>query len=110
MMFRKFSAVAIATAIYWPVIASAQMSERSGEYWHSDWGWDHMVFGSFMMVVFWALVIAAVVLVVRLFIGRAHSGRDQTPRNSALEILRESYARGELDREEFEERKRLLEG
>ncbi len=109
MIIRKCLATTILSAIFWPTIASAQMSEWSGEGWHSDWGWGHMVFGSFMMVIFWALVIAATVLVVRSFIGRSHSGEDQPPRNSALEILRERYARDELDREEFDERKRQLE-
>ena len=108
MIIRKCLAVAIAPAMFWPAIASAQMNERSGEYWHADWGWGHMVFGSFMMVIFWALVIAAAVLVVRSISGRPHSGRDQLPRISALEILRERYARGEIDREEFDERKRQL--
>lgn len=109
MKIRNRIGVLIAPALFWPTKAFAQMAERSGEYWHSDWGWGHMVFGSFMMVVFWALVIAAAVLVVRSFIGKSHPGGKQTPENDPLKILRERFARGEIDSEEFEERKRLLE-
>lgn len=107
-MWDRIGALSV-PAMFWPTVTSAQMIERSGEYWHSDWGWGHMIFGSFMMVVFWALVIAAVVLVVRAFIGRPHAVGKQTAGNDPLAILRERYARGEIDREEFDDRKRRLE-
>jgi uncharacterized membrane protein len=35
---------------------------------------------------------------------------EQTPRDAALDILRERYARGEIDRDEYEERRRILQG
>ncbi|MCL6556108.1 MAG: SHOCT domain-containing protein [Burkholderiales bacterium] len=56
------------------------------------------------MLVFWGLVIAALVLAVRwLLTADRRPGRD-----TALEILRERYARGEIGREEFEARRRDL--
>ncbi|HXF96280.1 MAG TPA: SHOCT domain-containing protein [Gemmatimonadales bacterium] len=56
------------------------------------------------MLLFWGLVIAALVLAVRwLLTADRRPGRD-----TALEILRERYARGEINREEFEARRRDL--
>jgi putative membrane protein len=57
-----------------------------------------------MMLVFWGLVIAGLILGLRWLIGQ---GRP-TVRDEALEILRQRYARGEIDKEEFETRKRDL--
>jgi len=80
--------------------------------WHdmtgymSGAGWGHMLFGGVMMVIFWGLVIALIVmLVMRLAGSRAqvHSAH-----KDAMELLRERYARGEIDRQEFEARKRDL--
>ena len=86
--------------------AYAQTPERPG-YWHSgwDWGWGHMLFGSVMMILFWGGLILLIVLAVRWLgggLGKAAS------RKTSLEILDERFARGEIDREDFEERKRLL--
>jgi putative membrane protein len=55
-----------------------------------------------MMIVFWALTVA---VVVAFAVGR--SGKESRP-YSALEILRQRYARGEINKKEFESRKRDL--
>lgn len=66
------------------------------------WGWG--MFGPLMMVVVWAAIILFVVWLVR----EARGTRGE--RNaSALEILKERYAKGEIERKEFEEKKRDLE-
>jgi len=57
------------------------------------------------MLLFWGLLIAALVLLIRYTAG-AGSGKSK---NRALDLLRERYARGEIDREEFEQKKRDLE-
>lgn len=58
-----------------------------------------------MMLVFWALVITGLVLGIRWL---ASQGRDARPRDTVLDILRERYARGEIDKDEFLARKRDL--
>ena len=64
-------------------------------------------YGGGLMWIFWILVIVALIwLVVGATRGR---GGDSGPEESALEILRRRYARGEIDREEFEQRKKDLE-
>jgi len=72
-----------------------------------------MGLGGPLMILFWILVIAAVVAVVaglaRQLPGRGGArGGDGDDR--ALEILRERYARGEIDHDEFERQRRDLDG
>ncbi len=57
-----------------------------------------------MMLVFWGLVIAGLVIGLRWLVGQGHPAR----RDEALDILRQRYARGEIDKQEFETRKREL--
>ena len=89
--------------------ASALAQERSWEgYWSTHpmmvmWGAGGLVM-MLMMLVFWGLVIAGLVVGLRWLVGQGGSaGRDE-----ALEILRQRYARGEIDKQEFETRKRDL--
>ena len=56
------------------------------------------------MIFFWGLVIGAVVLVVRFFLS---VGREKKS-SEALEILKQRYARGEIEKAEFEEKKKDL--
>ena len=65
------------------------------------WGWSGMGLG---MLLFWGILIAAIVLLLKYTWGSgAGAGRDQ--QKSALDILKERYARGEIGREEFEQKK-----
>ena len=68
-----------------------------------------MTFGAIWMLLFWGLVIFAVVVGVRWSAGRG-PGWHAAPRQKAFDILAERYARGEIDAEEFAERKRVLSG
>ncbi len=66
-----------------------------------------MMMGPFVMILFIAIIIAVGVLVYRWF-----SGQNIGPRASAghesIDILKSRFARGEIDKEEFEERLSLL--
>jgi putative membrane protein len=58
----------------------------------------------FFMLLFWGLVIVGVVLGIRWLLNQGREPRS----DPALEILRQRYARGEIDKEEFEAKKRDL--
>lgn len=77
-------------------------------HWHEWSGWYGM--GSLMMVfmlVFWALVIAALVFFIRWL---AQQGRGAPPGGEGpLEILKKRYARGEISLEEYQRMRRDLE-
>ena len=62
------------------------------------------------MIVFWVLVIAGVVLLVRQLATSAQTGRSEDGPRTPLDILGERYARGEIDKEEFQRKRRDLDG
>jgi putative membrane protein len=74
------------------------------------WGFGMGWFGLVMMGVFWVLVIVAIIFLVRWLAVSSRSNRSDGPKSeeSALEILKKRYARGEINKEEFEEKKRDL--
>jgi putative membrane protein len=59
----------------------------------------------FFGVVFWILLIVGIVLLVVWAVQKAAGGEGRRE-ESALEILKKRYARGEISKEEFEEKKR----
>jgi putative membrane protein len=68
-----------------------------------------MAFGGIGMLLFWGLVIAGVVVLVRWLSSEKSSGpASRSPEKSALDILGERYARGEIGKEEFEQKRRDL--
>lgn len=70
-------------------------------------GWMPMMgIGLFGMILFWGLLIAGTVFLIRWFIGETVIKRE----DSALEVLKKRYARGEINKQEFDERKRDLMG
>ncbi len=74
--------------------------------WHSidGMGW-WMALGSVWMVLFWGLIIWAIVRLT----SRDSAVQAPAPGPSATEILRARYARGELTRAQYEEMRRDLE-
>ena len=93
-----------------PGLALAQPGEGWGP--QMMWGgWFHMFFGFVMMLLFLGIVVGLVVLGVRWLGGSEHSPFRHAPgpgARSALDILKERLARGEIDVAEYEERKRAL--
>lgn len=72
-----------------------------------DYSWGHMLFGGLMMVLFWGAIIALIISSVR---GRTRS-EDETVfqhRPTPVELLQERYARGEINKQEYEERRKDL--
>lgn len=90
--------------------ALAHGNENDSGSWSHDWagGAGHMAFGSFGMILFWGALILLIVLSVRWFGGRSGNANGPDGGSTALDTLEKSFVRGEMEREDFEERKRLL--
>lgn len=74
--------------------------------WMSGWAWLAM---AVMLVAFLVLVVVAATMVTRL-LGPPDQpgGGDRPAGRSAMEILRERFASGEIDEEEFQRRRAVL--
>ncbi len=67
------------------------------------WG-DHWMYGGFMWV-FWILMLAGLIFLI-WWIVRQSQSRSSSREEDALDILKKRYAKGEIDLEEFEQKKR----
>jgi len=70
-------------------------------------GFGGMWFMPILMIVFWGLVIWGIVALVRGVTSPGNKGSSNQA-DSALEILKRRYARGEITKQEYEERKKGL--
>lgn len=75
-------------------------------YYGHMFGWSFG--GVLMMLVFWAAIIFFVVWLVKEARSGSNSDSDISRSKSALDILKERYAKGEIDKREFEEKKNDL--
>ncbi len=74
--------------------------------WNYDGGWGGWLMMLFTMLPFWALLgLGGFALFRSLGTDRSHTGE---PRLSARQILEERFARGEIDTEEYEQRRAVL--
>ncbi len=67
------------------------------------WGW----FGGIMMGIVWIGAIIVIVLLIRRLLASG-AGGVRGGEGSALDILKKRYARGEINKEEFEEKRKDL--
>ena len=72
-------------------------------HWTDGWG---MGFGGgLFMILFWMFAIVGIVYLVKLVIVGT---KEEDKSDTALEILKKRYAKGEISKEEFEEKKKRI--
>ena len=72
-------------------------------WWNDYWPMPFMFFGPVFFIIVAIVCMAMMFFMMRGGMMHRHRGRD------AIDILRERYARGEINQAEYEERRRLLE-
>lgn len=80
-------------------------------WWHHSWmvgnaGWEGLLMGGIMMLLFWGGLIALAYVAVRAATGSGSSQNGGV--EQALKSLAERYARGEIDAQEYQEKKQAL--
>lgn len=73
-------------------------------YYYNNMMYGMGIFGGFWMLFFWVAFIAFIIWIVKEV-----AGRKTDEKSKALDILKERYAKGEIDKKEFEEKKKDLE-
>lgn len=63
--------------------------------------------GPILMILFWAVIIFAVIVLVRYMASKG-GGKTAPKTDSVLNILKERYAKGEIDKKEYEDKKKDL--
>jgi putative membrane protein len=110
-LFNSMIAAAGAATAAMPTWVWAQVpsdGDRYGYGHHMMWGFG-MIFGPLFFILILALVIVVAVLLVRGLAGPWQGASHPVPPGrTPLDILKERFARGEIDKDEFEERRRTL--
>ncbi len=67
-------------------------------------------FGFIMMIAFWILIVVGIVFAIRWLAASTNAAKSTLAgRETPLDILKKRYARGEIDKAEFEEKQKILE-
>jgi putative membrane protein len=100
----------LASAVLPAVAQDAAPDWRPGYGMMGDGGWVWMMIcGPLMIILFVAVVVVLVDFALRWITGYGTAGHAPAPPGKTpLDILKERFARGEIDKAEYEERRRSL--
>jgi putative membrane protein len=121
MEFRNWAIVpsmagALCVAATSAMAQAGEIPDRNGLYYHghdmmwggSQWGGFGMVLGPIFMILIVVGIVAGIIYLLRLFGAAGPAVSSHAAHDRALALLKERYAKGEIDSTEFTERKKLL--
>ena len=121
MEFKNRVIVPISVALFCLAATSAmaqvgEIPERGSGYYYghdmmwgdSQWGGFGMMLGPIFMILIVVGIVAGIIYLLRLFGVAGLAASNHAAHDRALALLKERYARGEIDTAEFTERKKLL--
>ena len=121
MEFKNRAIAPMVASILYTTATSAmaqvgEIPERFDQYNHgydmmwgsNQWGGFGMVLGPIFMILIVVVIVAAIIYLLRLFGAAGPSTSSHAAHDRALALLKERYAKGEIDSTEFSERKKLL--
>jgi len=93
-----------------------EISDRGGLYNHGhdmmwgggQWGGFGMALGPILMILIVVGIVTGIIYLLRLFGMAGPTASSHATHDRALALLKERYAKGEIDSTEFTERKKLL--
>jgi putative membrane protein len=121
MEFKNRAIAPMVASILYTTATSAmsqvgEIPERFGQYNHgydmmwgsNQWGGFGMVLGPIFMILIVVGTVAAIIYLLRLFGAAGPATSSHAAHDRALALLKDRYAKGEIDSTEFTERKKLL--
>jgi putative membrane protein len=114
--FKQLGALLAVLAVAPSFVGSAIAQQSRPEYYHYG---PHMMWGEgygwFLGPIVWLLFIVVAIIVVVLVLrwlgvsGGPAAGLPGTAARTPLDILKERFAKGEIDKKEYDERRKVLE-
>lgn len=101
----KLSATTLAALLVSNVAYADSVDDWGRGFGHMTWGGGYGMFGGLMMLVFWGVILALIVMAVRWFAGDRPGESKST---DAMDILKSRFAKGEIDEDDFRKRKAAL--
>jgi putative membrane protein len=112
MTMKRIFQLVLIFGLFLSALPRESLSQGRGYNWDMGpgmmgWGYGMGWFGMIFMAIFWIALIIGVIFLIRWVWLSTAKGRTSVE-ESPLEILKRRYARGEINKEEFEQKRKDL--